>query len=72
MLTMNESVFRNERVFFHSNTLAEEKSGWYFEMRGGKAQGPFKSREEAQAVMESLIKIYKQRDDQGGRESEPK
>lgn len=68
---MNEEKFRSGRVFFHSNTLAQEKSGWYFEMRGGKVQGPFKSRDEAQAVMESLIKIYQQRGDQGGRESDP-
>ena len=64
---MNQSVFRHGRVFYHNNTLDGQRSGWYFEIRGGKSYGPFENKEKAEAVLKSLIKVYQQRHDESGR-----
>ena len=65
---MNDQIFRHGRVFYHTNTLDSARSGWYFEIRGGKTYGPFQNKEKAEAVLKSLIKVYRERHDDSGRD----
>jgi len=57
---------KKERVFFASNVLSPDKTGWYVELNVGKTQGPFKTQEEATTLLESFVRIQGAREDADG------
>jgi len=63
---MTEQQHKKERVFFASNVLSPDKTGWYVELNVGKNQGPFKTQKEATALLESFVKIHGAREESDG------
>ncbi len=51
---MNRSIYRDRRVY-HVVDLHGDRSGWYFELRGAGARGPFVTRKLAEAALAEFL-----------------
>ncbi|MGE0278903.1 MAG: hypothetical protein AB7R40_26210 [Nitrospiraceae bacterium] len=56
-----------DRVFYQSSPQTGLKAGWYFSLRGGKAHGPFGTKEAGERVLREMIEHFKRTGDSGGR-----
>jgi hypothetical protein len=66
--TPNEQPhFHADRVFYQASPQTGIKAGWYFTLRGGKAHGPFGSKEASERVLSEMIEHFKRNGDAGGR-----
>lgn len=63
----NRTTFAADRVFHQASTQSGIKPGWYFSLRGGKAHGPFGSKEAAERVLNEMIEQFKRTGDTSGR-----
>lgn len=61
------SQYDAERVFYQASPQTGIKAGWYFTLRGGKAHGPFGSKETGERVLNEMIEHFKRSGDAGGR-----
>lgn len=62
-----QSQFDADRVFYQASPQTGIKAGWYFTLRGGKAHGPFGSKEAGERVLNEMIEHFKRNGDAGGR-----
>jgi hypothetical protein len=62
-----QTQFDSERVFYQASPHTGIKAGWYFTLRGGKAHGPFGSKEAGERVLNEMVEHFKRNGDAGGR-----
>jgi hypothetical protein len=63
--TFGESIFRTERLFYHS--FIGENESWFFYNRNRDPVGPFKDRDTAIIALCDHVTYYVKKGDSGGR-----